>query len=116
MAKAISSATDVLAAIAGKAVPFETNGVTVEVRALQWEEVQVTLAQHKDNDAEFMFQMALAGLSEPKLTEEQLRKARVSFVTDIGRRVLALSGLTNESAGPLAGTGSSLPLATDQPS
>ncbi len=116
MAKAISSASDLLAAIAGKTVSFDYGDVTIELRSLEWAEVQTIVAQFGENQTELVFQMALAGIASPKVEEAQLRKAPVSFVVSTGRRVSELSGMAPEVDNrPLDGTGSSLPLATDQP-
>lgn len=106
MAKAISSAVDVLAAIAGKTEAFEIEGVTVELRSLEWAEVQRIIVGNDGDTWEQLFQMALAGIAAPKLEEAQLRKARPSFVTGVGKRVAEISG-TGQSDGPLAGDGSS---------
>lgn len=105
MAKAISSAVDVLAAIAGRTELFEIEGVTVELRSLEWAEVQHILTHNDGNNMEQLFQMAAAGIAAPKIEEAQLRKARASFVTGVGKRVAEISG-TAQSDVPLAGAGS----------
>lgn len=114
MAKAISSAADVLAAIAGKNDVFETDGVTVELRSLAWDEVQSILARFPNDNMEQLFQFALAGLASPKLEEAQLRKGRSSFVTAVGGRVAQISGAKDDDR-PLAGTGSPPSPPTAQP-
>lgn len=107
MAKAISSAADFLNAIAGKTEVFEVEGVTVELRSLDWEEVQQLQTRFGNNYAELTFQTALAGLVAPKVDEAQLRKGRAGMVADIGNRVGVISGMIKEADNrPLAGTGS----------
>jgi hypothetical protein len=107
MAKAISSATDFISAIAQKTELFEVEGVTVELRSLDWGEVQQILGNSTSNNMEQLFQFALAGLAAPKIEEAQLRKARAIFITSIGTRVGQMSGTAGDSTGPLAGGGSS---------
>lgn len=106
MAKAISSAVDFLAAIAQKTEPFTVEGVTVELRSLEWQEVQQITGRHPNDNMEQMFQFALKGLAAPKIEEEQLRKARAVFVNSIGTRVAQMSGTQQDNTGPLAGDGS----------
>lgn len=108
MAKAISSAADFLTAIAGKTEPFEVDGVTVELRSLEWAEVQDLQKRFAGNGAELTFQAAMAGLVTPKVEETQLRRGRAGIVADIGKQVMVLSGMTSEDGDrPLAGSGSS---------
>lgn len=107
MAKAITSATDFLNAIAQKTELFEVEGVTVELRSLDWAEVQQILGKNTSDNMEQLFQFALAGLAAPKVEEAQLRKARAIFITRIGTRVGQMSGTAGDNSGPLAGDGSS---------
>lgn len=109
MTKAISSASDFLAAIGGKTELFTVEGVTVELRSLGWAETQSLNAQYGDNATEMTFQAALLGIVNPKLDEaqlEQFRKARPGPISDISRRIMQMSGMLKEGDGPLAGDGS----------
>lgn len=110
MTKAISSAVDFLAAVGGKTELFEVEGVTVELRSLEWGETQSLNTQYGDNLTEMTFQVALLGIVEPKLDEGQLaqfRKARPGAVSAISKRVMQISGmLKEEDDRPLDGTGS----------
>lgn len=106
MAKAISSAVDFLAAIAQKTELHEVEGMTVELRTLEWAEVQQIMARHSNDNLEMLFQMAYAGLASPKVEEAQLRRARAVFVNSIGTRVAQMSGTAQDASGPLAGDGS----------
>lgn len=106
MAKAISSAADFLNAIAQKTEVFEVEGIAVELRSLEWAEVQQILGHNTNDNMEQLFQFALAGLAAPKVEEAQLRKARAIFVNSIGTRVAQMSGTAQDNSGPLAGDGS----------
>lgn len=106
MTKAISSAADFLSAIGQKTELFDTQGVTVELRSLEWAEAQQLNARYGNDNAELSFQTALAGIVAPKVEEAQLRKARAGVVSDIGRRVAVISGMLKEDDRPLAGSGS----------
>lgn len=108
MAKAISSAADFLAALSCEPEVYETNGVTVELRALTYVEVQRIAAKHKDDNNELAFQAMRLGLVTPKLDDEQIEQVRLGKagpLMNIARRVMEISGMV-EAAGPLAGAGS----------
>lgn len=108
MAKAISSATDFLNAIGQKTELFDTQGVTVELRSLEWADAQQLNAKYGNDTTELSFQTALLGIVAPKIEEAQLRKARAGIISDIGRRVAQISGMLKEDdSRPLAGAGSS---------
>lgn len=110
MAKAISSATDFLAAIAGETQTFEIEGLAVELRSLTFAEVQRLTAKHRDDAAEMAFQAVILGLVAPKLDEtqlEQIRTAKPGPVMEIAKRVMEISGMAEQDGGtPLAGGGS----------
>lgn len=110
MAKAISSATDVLAALAGKTKLFEIEGVTIELRALEWAEAETLYAEYGDKPAEMTYQAARMGISAPVFDEAQLaqlRKAMPGAIQKISSEVMAMSGMAPEEGGrPLAGSGS----------
>lgn len=106
MTKATSSAVDFLAAIAGKTELFEVEGVTVELRGLEWTETQKLYAL-AENPPEMTFQAALMGLVAPMISEEQFRKAHPGAIQKISARVMEMSGLgAAASDSPLAGGGS----------
>ena len=107
MTKAISSAADFLRAIQGKTEVFEVDGVVFELRSLPWADTQVIMGKYADNQMEALFQLALASIKAPEVTEEQLRQAPPTMVIGLGTQASQLSGL-NASAGPLDGSGSSL--------
>jgi hypothetical protein len=109
MAKAISSATDFLAALSCEPEAYETNGVTVELRSLTFTEVQKIATQHRDDSNEMAFQAMRLGLVAPKLDDgqfEQVRSGKAGPLMNIAKRVMQISGMMEDS-GPLAGGGSS---------
>lgn len=108
MAKAISSAADFLARIAGKAEPFEVDDLTVELCTLGWGDMQEIVVKYDGNQSEQLFQMALRGLSNPKIEEDELRKMPFALVAALGAEVSRRSGVQGKSDGPLDGDGSSL--------
>lgn len=118
MTKAISSAADFLKAIAGKTELFPVEGATVELRSLEWAEVETLYAQYGDKPTEMTFQAARMGIVAPQLDEAQwgiLRKSLPGAIQAISNRVMAISGMLGAGGGPLAGTGSSPSPGTDQP-
>lgn len=109
MAKAISSASEFLSAIAGKTELFDVEGATVELRSLQWAEVETLYAQYGDKPTEMTFQAARMGIVAPVLDEDQwaaFRKALPGAIQDISNRVMRMSGMLKEDGRPLAGIGS----------
>lgn len=110
MAKAISSATDVLAALAGKTKIFEIEGVTIELRSLEWAEAEMLYAEYGDNPTRMTFEAARLGINAPVFDEAQLiqfRKAMPGAIQKISSEVMAMSGMTPEDDNrPLAGSGS----------
>lgn len=109
MAKAISSATDFLSAIAGKTKLFEVEGATIELRALEWAEVEQLNVQYSGKPVEMTFQVALLGIKSPELNAEQLtmfRKAIPGAIQDISSEIMKMSGMVKDENRPLAGTGS----------
>ena len=105
MAKAISSASEFLAATAGKTLPFEVEGVTVQLRSLEWAETESLLAMANSNPAEVTFRAALLGLNG-LVDEAQLRTVIPGAVQKISAEVMRISGMGQEGGSPLAGTGS----------
>lgn len=108
-AKAIVSAVDFMAAVAGRTELFTTDGVTVEIRSLTFEEAETLMAKHSDNPIALTFNALLAGLVEPKLSATQiteLRQSRPGPISAIAQRIMELSGMGAQSGGtPLAGGG-----------
>lgn len=117
MTKAISSAADFLSAIAGKTQRFEIEGATVELRSLEWAEVETLYGQYGNKPTEMTFQAARMGIVAPQLDEAQwatFRKSLPGAIQAISNKVMGMSGML-PGDGPLAGTGSSALSGTDQP-
>lgn len=106
MTKAITSAEDFASLAAGKTDVFEVEGMTVELRGLDWAEMQSLRTKYEQDEIEMAFQMAYLGLQSPKIEEGVLRKARPSIVQALVKRVAEISGTARtEADGPLAGDG-----------
>lgn len=118
MAKAISSAADFLSAIAGKTEAFAVEGATIELRSLEWAEVETLYAQYGDKPVEMTYHAARMGIVAPQLDEAQwaaFRKALPGAIQAISNKVMGMSGMLPGGGSPLAGVGSPSSLATVQP-
>ena len=109
-AKAITSAVDFMAAVAGKTEVFTAAGVTVELRSLGFDEAEALMAQYGEKPIEMTFHVLLAGLVAPKLDEAQikaLRQSRPGPLSTIAGRIMTLSGMGGSEGGksPLDGGG-----------
>lgn len=112
MAKAIASASGFLAAIVGKPIYFEVDGVTIELQGIGYADYMTLVEAHGDKPVELAFQMALLGIKAPKLAEADLelfRQAKPGTVRKIAEEVARISGLNDEGNGPLAGSTSPVP-------
>src|SRR3954464_7596329 len=96
MAKAIASASEFITAAAGQTIPFDVNGVTVELRSLEWTETDRLITEYSKNPAEMTFQAAYLGLAKPKLDEAQLRSFMPGVIQKISAEVMRLSGMMQE--------------------
>lgn len=108
MAKAISSATDFLSAIAGKTKLFEIEGATIELRALEWAEVEQLNALYGSKPVEMTFQVVLLGIKSPEFNAEQMtlfRKAMPGAIQGISSEIMKMSGMVKDENRPLAGNG-----------
>lgn len=118
MAKAISSATEFLTAIAGKTTLFEVEGVTIELRSLGHLETEMLMDKYGDKPLRLALEAARLGIANPVLDEEQLEsmgKALPGVIEKLSREVMRISGMSKESDSPLAGSGSSALPVTGQP-
>lgn len=105
--KALSGA-ELLQLLACEPETYEVQGVTVELRALTFTEVQGIANQHSGDNTEMAFQALRLGLVSPQLDEtqfDQLRGGKSGPLMKMAQRVMEISGMT-EGGGPLAGTGS----------
>lgn len=111
------SADDFLAAVMGESDDLDVEGVgTIRIRALTLAEVdavrrRATPKKGDDPDAGKLMAWALYyGMVEPKLPEaavERLLTGSAGKLTKVARRIMAISGLSDqETADPLAGDGS----------
>lgn len=105
------SAAEFLSALSNTPELFTTHGVTVELRALTYAEVQRLVNLYKDDSNEMAFQAVQLGLVAPVLDGadlEQVRNGRAGPIMAIAKRVMEVSGMV-DSPGPLAGNGLSEP-------
>ena len=111
-AKALSGA-ELLQLLACEPETYEVQGVTVELRALTFTEVQKLAKIPGDDNVEANFQALRLGLVSPQLTDaefEQLRNVKAGALMKMAQRVMLISGMTDEEEGgsPLGGGASSL--------
>ena len=81
----------------------------VKVRALEFVEVQAIRQEAGDDELQLSLLSIVTGLVEPKLDHEhlsRLNKARPGVISAISRRILQLSGLTEDGEKKQVGTGS----------
>ena len=81
----------------------------VKVRALEFVEVQSIRQEAGDDELQLSLLSIVTGLVEPKLDHEhlsRLNKARPGVISAISRRILQLSGLTEDGEKKQVGTGS----------
>ena len=81
----------------------------VKVRALEFVEVQAIRQEAGDDELQLSLLSIVTGLVEPKLDHEhlsRLNKARPGVISAISRRILQLSGLTEDGEKKQDGTGS----------
>ena len=81
----------------------------VKVRALEFVEVQSIRQEAGDDELQLSLLSIVTGLVEPKLDHEhlsRLNKARPGVISAISRRILQLSGLTEDGEKKQDGTGS----------
>lgn len=105
--KALSGA-ELLQLLACEPEVFELDNIVVELRALTFTEVQSIATKHSGDNTEMAFQALRTGLVSPQLDGtqfDQLRNAKSGPLMKIAKRVMEISGMTEDS-GPLAGTGS----------
>jgi len=105
------SADDFLAGVMGEAVDYQVKGLGwVKVRPLEYAEVQKLYSKYEKDVMALTFHVAVAGIAEPKLSEDQvkqLEKARAGVITDISKRIMELSGMSEAAElENLAGSGS----------
>lgn len=112
MAKATLSAKDFLNAIAGEPESLPVPGVgVVVVRPLNVAEVQAIVSKADQDEVTLMVHALVLGMVEPQLSEEDipvLRRAAAGPFMVVAKRIMELSGMTNqETLENLAGGGSS---------
>ena len=81
----------------------------VKVRALEFVEVQSIRQEAGDDELQLSLLSIVTGLVEPKLDHAhlaRLNKARPGVISAISRRILQLSGLTEDGEKKQVGTGS----------
>jgi hypothetical protein len=92
---------DFLTGITGGTTDMEIPGLgTIQVRALEFGEVQAIRTKAGDDEMQLSLHSVLVGMVAPALSEEHLtalHKARPGVIAAISTRILELSGMTDNS-------------------